>query len=101
MFPTVPAGVTNVFPIDPLGQPICLIFWFLRNLEGINPHHRLLEILGQVGDGRGEVGGSLGLGHNCVPVCRRHCRQVNESIVGVLSSFSEVVGAMVSRQPGG
>ena len=99
--PTVPAGVTNVFPIDPLGRPICRSFWFLWDLESINPHRCLLELLGQFVNVRGAVGDGLALDHHCVPVCHRRCCQFNEGIMGVLPSFSEVVRALVTLQPGG
>ena len=83
--PTVPAGVTNVFPIDPLGRPICRSFWFLQDIEGINPHRCLLKLLGKVGGGIGEVGDGLALVHHCVPFCRLCFCQVDEGIVGVLT----------------
>ena len=99
--PIFPSGITNLFPIDPLKRPTCQSFWFLWDLEVINPHGRLLYLLGQVGDGCGEVSGGLSLGHQRVPVCCRRFCQVNGGIVGVLPSFSEVFYAVVSRQPGG
>ena len=66
--PTLPTGVTNVFPIDPLWRPICWSLWFLWYIEGINPHGRLLEMMGQVGNGCGEVRNGLARGHHRVPV---------------------------------
>ena len=94
--PTVPDGVINMFPIDPLGRPICRRFCLPQYIQGINPHRRLLELLGQVRNGSGEVGYGLALGHHCVPLCCRCCCQVNGGVVGVLPSFSEVVRDGVS-----
>ena len=87
----IPVGVTNVLPTDSLGRPICQSFWFLWDLESINPHRCLLELLGQFVNVRGAVGDGLALDHHCVPVCHRRCCQFNEGIMGVLPSFSEVV----------
>ena len=55
MGPIVPAGVSDVFPINPLGRPICRSFWFLCNIEGIDPRGCLLELMVQVRYGFGEV----------------------------------------------
>ena len=87
--------------INPIGRPICWIFWHLCALEGINLHGRLLELLIQVSDGCSEVCDGFTLGHHHAPVCCRRCSEVNEGIVGVLPSFSEVVCTMISRWPGG
>ena len=98
---TVPAGVKNVFSVNLFGRHIRWSVWRPSSLEGIDLYGRLLELLGQVSDGCGEVYNGFALGHNRVPVCCRRCCQFHEGIVGVLLIFLKVVCAVVSRRPGG
>ena len=97
---TVPTGITNVFSINPLGRPIRWSVWHTSSLKVVNIYGRLLELLGQVIHGYGEVCYGFFLGHHRVPVCRHLWCQVNEGIVGFLLSFSEVVNTVVSCWPG-
>ena len=65
---TVPAGVKNVFSINPLGWPICRSYWYLSDLEGIHLHCRLLNLMSKFRDGCGEVCAGFPLSHHRFPV---------------------------------
>ena len=92
--PEVPSNVTDVFTIHPLG--VCLpLSFYRRSGPPVVCYVRLMGLLGQGGNGCGEVSDRFALSHHGIYVGCSCCRWVNEGIVSPVH-LSQVVCSVLT-----